>query len=258
MTTTQSGPLLKQGYSVTHGGVLETRLPELFTPGFRQIVANEINELEADENHLTHGRFRRHGKALLFPEDHQIRFLKPQGNAIVYNQGRYNPEYSHPRRLSPLSHAFLSEAAVNSLIWHDFRQTDWNGYDLSFPLCVGLSIIRFHLSEKASQDAKIGATPNTLHQDGEVFTFAHLLEHNNVDGGYNYISTPGNCGKHPSVLDKKDILATFRLESYFDSYAIFDPRVSHHVDEISPVKKNRETARTVLLIDFTPMKLIHQ
>ena len=69
---------------------------------------------------------------------------------------------------------------------------------------------------------------------------------------------PENSGKHPPSIVPEDIGAAFRLEGYFDSYAIFGPLIRHHVNEIRQQKLYGLAVRTVFLIDFTPMKRIHQ
>ena len=233
----------------------------VFAPAFQALIRREIAQLEPDViiDQAGSGRYRRHSKALLFVEDGELRVMTPKNGVMIYNQGEYNTELPNARReLHVLSADLLTAPALQALVWHDFGQTRWDGYDLSLPLCVGFSMIRFFIAADAKAESAIGATPDALHQDGEVYTFAHLLERDNAEGAGNIIAPPHCAGQHPRSVSPRDILADFTLNEYFDSYAIFDPKVSHYVSALRRQRDGQAAARTVLLVDFTPMKLIHQ
>jgi hypothetical protein len=251
--------LLSDGFSISPSSHFRQEIPGLFDPEFRELIESEVKVLEPDVVAGGYGRFRRHSKALLFPDTKNLVFLAPQEGKVRYNQGAYNPEYNGvARALNPISGALLAHSVLAELVWHNFAQTDWSAYQLVFPLCVGFSIIRFFIPEDVVGFANVGATPDALHQDGEVFTFAHLIERRNVEGGENVIAGAEFVGKHPSCVARAAIKATFTLREYFDSYVVFDPMVSHHVNGVSRHRESQSAARAVLLIDFTPIKLIHQ
>lgn len=253
--------LVNDGYSYHAADTLQNKLNAVFEDPFRSLIMKEVDQLEADViiDGVGSGRYRRHSKALLYPQEMELRFLKPRDGMTTYNQGAFNAEHPNKiRELHTISEELLSTPALQSLVWYNFEQTQWEGYDLTFPLCIGFSIIKFFISGKADQSRSIGATPDALHQDGEVYTFAHLLERTNANGALNVIAPPEAAGNHPAAIDETNIIEQFTLENYFDSYAIFDPKVSHYVSGISRRVDGSDGSRTVLLVDFTPMKLIHQ
>ncbi|KEF38678.1 2OG-Fe dioxygenase [Schinkia azotoformans MEV2011] len=99
---------------------------------------------------------------------------------------------------------------------------------------------------------KAVSSPNNLHQDGEPFTFAHLIKRENVVGAINAIATPKNAGKTLSEVDKQELHATFEISNPLDSYGVYDPLVSHYVSPIEKGIKDKPGERSVILIDFQP------
>lgn len=101
-------------------------------------------------------------------------------------------------------------------------------------------------------DQESVASPNTLHQDGEPFTFVHLVTYKNVIGGTSTVATTNCAGLKREDVDEKFILDEFDLINPLDSYGVCDQKVSHYVKGVKKGKDPQPAERGVLLIDFTP------
>ena len=92
-----------------------------------------------------------------------------------------------------------------------------------------------------------------LHQDGEPYTFAHLIYRRDAEGGENVIATPQCAGSIPDDVAAEGILDRFVLHRPLDSYGVKDDLVSHYVAPVTVAAGAVTAERAVLLIDFTPM-----
>jgi hypothetical protein len=133
----------------------------------------------------------------------------------------------------------------------DFQQTYWDDDDLAFPLHVGVHLVKL-VADRDGTEAV--ASPNELHQDGESFSFAHLVYRRNSEGGINIIAPPHFRGKQPEEVPHRERLAEFQLTGPLESYGVADKLVCHYV---SPVRKGKGAGpgeRAVVLTDFTPTR----
>ena len=94
------------------------------------------------------------------------------------------------------------------------------------------------------------SSPDCLHQDGEPFTFAHLIERSNVIGGTNAIAIPEAAGNKPEDVDNNDLIEVFEITEPLESYGVYDPKVSHYVSPIKKGNGNQIGVRSVILIDY--------
>ncbi|WP_137297604.1 2OG-Fe dioxygenase family protein [Psychromonas sp. SP041] len=102
------------------------------------------------------------------------------------------------------------------------------------------------------------SSPDCFHQDGEPFTFGHLFSRTeNSQGGVNYIGKINSRNKSLNEVVADEVLSTFTLVNLLETFAVYDPLVSHYV---SPIFKNDETdlaaERCMILIDFSQMKQV--
>jgi hypothetical protein len=125
------------------------------------------------------------------------------------------------------------------MIVADFNQTPFAATDLVQPFDVGLHVIK----TVPRQDRAAVASPNCLHKDTEPFTFIHLLERENIIGGENIITD-----------NAKEPLFIATLKDLMDTIVVKDDAVYHHVMPITLANPQAPGFRTVLLIDFTPMR----
>lgn len=203
------------------------------------------------------GRYRRYARGLILPWSGQFTWIpplerQPRTGLNGYYQGTYNPEHTGMVRYLP---DIGQEARRNDLllemIMFDFEQTYWNEEDLAGPLHVGVHLVKL-TTNKDDMDAV--SSPNELHQDGEPFTFAHLVYRRNIEGGVNVIAPPRFRGRQPEEVPDGERLAKFELTDPLESYGVADDLVAHYV---SPVRKGKGVEpgeRAVILIDFTPMR----
>jgi len=258
--------------------------PQLQTNGFEQLPSyffRECGLLQADENFdkeiklakkeydtlpidpygLNDNRFRCHSRAVFFPWSNQIEWLPcrvdNKGVPLTeYYQGTFHPNFlNKPRIFQSASNKFKNSALLKHLIHYDFSKTFWNEFHVRQPLQLGISLLKLFV--KPGQEIAL-STPDTLHQDGETFTFAHLIHRENCDGGENIIAALTATGQHPHNIDKHLIETTFTLKSPLDSYAIHDTAVCHYVSGVKAKNPNKQAQRCILLIDFTPLVAIHQ
>ncbi|MGH4007887.1 MAG: 2OG-Fe dioxygenase family protein [Pseudonocardiaceae bacterium] len=223
---------------------------------FRELLV-EFSDLPPDPYAAESLRYRRYGRGILTPWSRNFTWIPPMLNEwgewiSEYYQGDHNPEYSNAsRKFSSITKATMDNPLLTEIIMFDFDQTWWPDHDSSSPLHVGVHLVK--LSVQRDDQVAI-SSPNELHQDGEPYTFAHLIYRDNAVGGRNTIAPPRCAGMLPEELSPQLLLADFELTKPLESYGVSDAKVSHYV---SPIRKGAAPGpgkRAVLLIDFTPMK----
>jgi hypothetical protein len=274
-----SNRLLEQRASVEAAGepsgesLWETRLTSLATDGFTRYKGEELrrrlgiahferkfqelrgafDDLPADPYASETKRFRRYSRAVAVPWERSLRWLPTQRDGqretSEYYQGSHNPEYPGARRrFASIPRHLQDSELLRELILDDLRQTTWHDDFDKHPIHVGVHFVKLVV---AADGAEAIVSPNVLHQDGEPFTFAHLIVHRNVSGGVNFIAPPHCAGMRPDEAGQDVILDCFELEQPLDSYAVHDPLVSHY---LSPIRRGGDAPyaeRGVVLIDFT-------
>lgn len=217
---------------------------------------NEILEyfanLPEDDYAPNLNRYRRYSRAVILPGTEEIFWLPTvyrEGNEYsVYFQGKFNPE--HPgayREFHSIEENIRSNKLLNEIVKANYNETFWNEEDKILPIHVGIHFVKLYVENEGD---KAVSSPDCLHQDGEPFTFAHLIERKNVKGGTNAIAVPEAAGNKPKDTDESNIIEVFEIEKPLESYGVYDPNVSHYV---SPVEKGNEEGtgvRSVILIDY--------
>jgi hypothetical protein len=103
-------------------------------------------------------------------------------------------------------------------------------------------------------DGQLAASsPAHLHQDGEPFTFVHLIVRDNAIGAVNSIAPPKCAGLQPDEVSSALIVTQFELTEILESYGVNDGKVSHHVSALARGPDPGPGRRGVILVDFTPM-----
>lgn len=218
-------------------------------------LRKSFEELPVDPYDHKGLRHRRYGRFLYIPwQDvllEQPAIIDDAGQRVVeYVQPlSFNSEHGGKRRpFTPLHPVTRHNIALLELIRFDFWSLpipeDWAG----MPITVGVHQVSLYPA-----NGKIAvSSPNHFHQDGEPFTYVHLMERRNVEGGFNYIGGPELAGFHPSEVDQNHIKDSFLLESFLDSFVVYDKMVSHYVGEVMEGNGLGVPIRAALLIDFTP------
>lgn len=215
----------------------------------------EFEDLPADSYAPGLNRFRRYSRAIIVPGEDRVEWIKDMkdenGESVSeYFQGSFNPEFTDEYRCFPsLTQNAKENDLLSKIIQIDFNKTYWGLRDLLLPVHVGVHFVKLKVEE---DNYEAISSPNHLHQDGEPFTFAHLISAINLDGGVNAIATPKYAGSVPENVPSEDLLAEFKLEKPLESYGVSDEKVSHYVSSIKKDKPGTIAERSVLLIDFMP------
>ena len=204
-------------------------------------------------------RFRRYGNGVIVPwrggagVDWMPVVIDSRGHGMSgYDQGGNNPEHENIRYFYALSDIIKSTELLTELVIKDFKNTFWSERDLISPIYFGVHFVRIVSSSINNRGI---SSPDCFHQDGEPFTFAHLVSRSkSTNGGVNYIGSTHVRNLALDEVAEDDICAKFELREFMDSFAVHDPRVSHYV---SPIVKSEVDAgdadRCMILIDFSPM-----
>jgi hypothetical protein len=218
-------------------------------------IKEEFGTLPPDPYAQHLHRYRRYSRAIILPNTDQLIWLPEiadEDNQFYaeYFQGKYNPEYTDSYRKFPaLSEKVKSNALLKDIILYDFKQTFWHEKDLIMPIHVGVHFVKLQVD---SPDQVGVSSPNCLHQDGETFTFAHLIHRQNAIGGVNVIAPPDCAGKMPEDVLPESLYETFILTKPLESYGVCDEKVSHYVSAIQQGEEPISGVRSMLLIDFLP------
>ncbi|GKS85864.1 2OG-Fe dioxygenase family protein [Acidovorax sp. SUPP1855] len=237
-------------------------IPEIeCDPGELKILHQEFDGLEHDPYAPAQvQRFRRYGNGIILPWDdqadiHWIPTVQDDQGARLsgYDQGGNNPEHPDIRYFHALSEAAKATDFLCDLVKKDFSHTFWSEADRRSPIYFGVHFVK--LRSGSSSDLGI-SSPDCFHQDGEPFTFAHLMRRTkSTVGGTNYIGTVQARGLGLHEVPKEQVIAEFELSQFLESFVVHDPRVSHYVTPIR--RKENEMGdgeRCVIPIDFSRMR----
>lgn len=214
-----------------------------------------LDGLPPDPYGRSRNRYRRYSQAVLLPWCDQLEWIPDlcdaSGPYTEYFQGDYNPEYpGSRRRFASLTPEVKSDATVRHLIWLDFRLTSWNEGQLVRPFNVGVHLVKLQATESGEPAF---SSPDILHQDGEPYTFVHLVARDNAVGATNVIAAPHCSGCRPEEVAEDFILDEFELLEPLDPYGVQDRTVSHYVSRLERAEEPRSGVRAAMLIDFTPL-----
>jgi hypothetical protein len=198
---------------------------------------SECSDLPADKYSEEGTRKRRHTRLILLPWQQQL-LCWPKNS--YFQEATVNHDAAGiAREFEPLTNSMLENEFLREMILTDFHQLPFAAADLQQPFDVGIHVIK----TVPRQNQPAVASPNRLHKDTEPFTFIHLLERENIVGGENIIT---DNSKEPMFI------AT--LANLMDTIVVKDDAVYHHVMPINLADPQAAGFRTVLLIDFTPMR----
>ncbi|WP_017547515.1 2OG-Fe dioxygenase family protein [Salinicoccus carnicancri] len=216
-------------------------------------ILNYFENLPEDDYAPGLNRYRRYSRALVLPSSGGIEWLptvKRNGTEYAaYFQGKFNPEHSGSyREFHSIDENIRNNRLLREIIMANYHETFWKEEEKIMPIHVGVHFVKLLVSQDAE---KAVSSPDCLHQDGEPFTFAHLVKRENVKGGTNAIGIPAARGSRPEDVSREDIHEIFELENPLESYGVYDSKVSHYV---SPVEKGdgpEDTGvRSIILIDY--------
>jgi hypothetical protein len=226
--------LIEKGYNFTPSEDVRFSLnlrPELHT------FLSECMNLPVDPYCVEGTRERRHTRLILLPWKKQLLRWPKNG---YFQDSTINPDAAGvAREFEPFTETMLNNGFLRQAILTDFNLTPFASKDLQQPFDVGLHAIK--TVPRVDQPAV--ASPNCLHKDTEPFTFIHLLQRENIIGGENIITD-----------NVKEPLFIATLTHLMDTLVVRDDAVYHHVMPINLENPRAAGFRTVLLIDFTPMR----
>ncbi|WP_347860942.1 2OG-Fe dioxygenase family protein [Salimicrobium sp. PL1-032A] len=217
-------------------------------------LKQEFTTLPIDSYAKELNRYRRYARAVIIPGTGEVQWLPSveteEGEMYKYFQGSFNPEYTNAARDFPaISEKIRANKLLNDIVMFDYRQTFWREEDMLLPVHAGIHFVKLEVEDEGDMAV---SSPNHLHQDGEPFTFAHLVHRQNVEGGLNAIGVPEVAGDVPEDVDDSKLLKQMTLTEPLESYGVFDPMVSHYVAPVTKGKKEKKGQRSMILIDFQP------
>ncbi|SFE80026.1 2OG-Fe dioxygenase family protein [Alteribacillus iranensis] len=217
-------------------------------------LQNAFDDLPPDEYAPHLNRRRRYARAVIMPGSHRVEWLPETiidgQDYYEYFQGSFNPEYTGEyRRFPALTKETRANRLLEEIIRFDFKETFWMKEDALMPIHAGIHFVKLYVKEEG--DVAV-SSPNNLHQDGEPFTFAHLIRRRNINGGINAIASPKHRGKMLEDMAENEVMTTFYLEEALESYGVYDPLVAHYVGEVTKGNEEGSGERSAILIDFQP------
>ncbi|MCG5227139.1 2OG-Fe dioxygenase family protein [Acinetobacter pittii] len=247
--------------SFEKNGFLQYKAAEVDSDS-KRVIFEEFQMLEKDQFAPSDTqRFRRYGNALILPWEKEIKpiWLPPVANdngeyLSGYDQGNNNPEHSSIRYFNALSEDVKKTNYLNKLVIDDYKLT-FGLNDHYLPIYIGVHFVK--LTSNSSDILGI-SSPDCFHQDGEPFTFAHLIyRSNNIVGGENYIAHPSERNKSLKEVNVENIYSHFTLKNISDSFAVHDSSVCHYVSPIKKVESSQDDLmgeRWMILIDYSLTK----
>lgn len=221
----------------------------------RKAFALSCRQLPKDADAGSHNRNRRYGTFVLLPWSWTLEAVPAirdsdtgQLVSTYFQSSQINPEHNGKTRLfAPLTEEQQESPFLKHTILTCFRSLRWK--HTHQPVGVGVHLIQL----VALADAPGVSSPDLIHQDGEPYTFAALIERYGVAGGENLITVPEVANVHPSKVSDGAIIERFTLSEPWDGWVVDDQRVAHYVSPIELAPGHERGCRTMILIDFTPM-----
>jgi hypothetical protein len=240
--------------------LIDTAFPDYLKADFLAFADEIPKTLQADPYDASGLRRRRYACFAYFPDR---ALLIPRGRRFdrlglpksrYFQPAAYQPEEgNNVRTFDSLTESQLGSSVLSGLVATDFRIACHSG---CLPDCpeywVGIHFIC--LEPQGRQLAAV--SPNSIHRDGELLTFAHLIGKRNVHGGWNAITGMSSVDKHPSELRQEEVLMRFTLEEAGQSYVVDDRQVAHFVEGVGLQNTDEWGHRTVALIDFSPVRRV--
>jgi hypothetical protein len=198
-------------------------------------------------------RFRAYGKSILANDTlTPVKATLKDGREVMeYTQpAELNSEQQGRRRFfTALPSMISSNFAIRQLVqlFGDIANLE---ADNEAAWQVGMHLVKL----VATPSTPAAASPNHFHRDGEPYTFAVLVERDSVVGGENAIAETKWAEHKLREVPSTEILSKFTLENSLEAYGVNDVMVSHHVEAIACAPNVEIGHRTVLLIDFTPLR----
>jgi len=226
---------------------------------------NEINqyayELPADDYDAHGTRKRAYGRYIYLPwrESQDClyatpgRFHETKGaHVITFQQPKTlnHEENGNYRLFTPLPDHVYENPFLKQIVANMFWSLPFDFTLMEFPFQVGIHIVKL----EATPNTMARASPDCVHRDGEPYTFAILLNSENALGGENYITDPDWQNNDIDNIPYSAIRDRFKLENPGDGYVVSDRDVAHYVSPVFSRNGISPGIRTVLLIDYTPMR----
>ena len=152
------------------------------------LLQSMFADLSLDAYDLSAHRYRRYSCTKLLPCSRLLQWISPttddNGNEFsAHYPGYFNAEFSGlARHFSPIDEVTQKSDLLTELIWHDFDCTTWSAAECNTPKHIGVHLVTLRVTDDGTEAA---ASCNRLHQDGETYTFVHLVELINTGGGLN-------------------------------------------------------------------------
>lgn len=205
-----------------------------FASSITQLQA-AVRDLPVDPYSGNGTRRRRHSRFVYLP---WTGLLVAQPSSPYFQDSLLNPvDGGVQRRFEALSVNVSTNQLLVELVRLDFSLTPFPGPVNSSPVDVGVHLIAYQPEPDCASDA----TPDSLHKDGEPFTFVHLILRTGVEGGETIITT-----------NDMTTVAEFTLVNTLDTFAVRDDAVFHRACQVRAVHGYSHRVRAVLIIDFTP------
>ncbi|MCG3470916.1 2OG-Fe dioxygenase family protein [Xenorhabdus bovienii] len=170
-----------------------------------------------------------------------------KGELSGYDQGNNNHEHNNIRYFNSISSELKNTKLLQDILIDYFNKT-FSLKEHNLPIYAGVHIVKVICSDNNKPGF---SSPDCFHQDGEPFTFAHLVKRSpNVLGGDNYIANVASRNKKLEEVNSSDIISKFKLQNFLESFAVCDEKVSHYVSHLTLEEKTGESYRCMILIDF--------
>lgn len=226
--------LLRQGYCFVPGNTFE------LTPSQWQgleIVKRQFDLLRADPYAPSANRFRQFRRYTLLT--YGGLFPRP-GEETKYEQSLNlnNEAGGYERHFDPIPDHLADSDFLKDLILFDFDNSEFQRSQLNAPIEVSLHFIRM----LATPNMPGVSVPDCLHKDGEPYTWIHLVNRLDVDGGESLVAD-----------NDKRLLFQKTLEQPLDTVGVVDDMVYHQAKRVYVRNGVLRGHRDVILIDFTPM-----
>jgi hypothetical protein len=245
--------LARDGYAHLDDEFFGGRDPDLKKA--RTAFAESCRELPKDGDGGNSNRNRRYGNLVLLPWSWTLEPVPPVWSdaknrhvSTYFQSSQINPQDGgKTRSFAPLAEEQQNSSFLKYTIMACFRSLRWK-YPRQ-PVLVGVHLIQL----TALPNAPGVSSPDLIHQDGEPYTFAALVERYGIVGGENLITIITAANKHPSAVPDDAVIERFTLDEPWHGWVVDDSKVAHYVSKIELAQGHQRGARTIILIDFTPM-----
>lgn len=217
----------------------------------KDVILKEFNELPIDNYAPDSGRYREMITGYIDVKNKRVIYHngvdRGGDSCFTYDQGAFNPEIKELRYFKSVSETFKQTEFLTNLLLTDFNITDLETHSREELVFFEVQLIKFEVNIERPIAL---CCPQVIHQDGNQYAFAHLIQRENIIGAFNCIGNMNCLNQEYIHANKEDILSEFVMYDFMESYGCDDTTLAHYVSDVKLANGATDGKRGIITVAF--------